>query len=245
MNINISPDVAKKLLLIREALIQDNNEEAYHQLCLIADPLLKNLDHWKELEDSAKGNKTKTLQEIKNELAKDLGYKDWASVVWYEIDESNCITSKPYAEERALQQVCDTFEAQFTPAVATDNTGASPNTDVYVVTTDGDKKTVTKNGVLMTPDPNFDPLKIRWYIHAPLAAHSRIPIQSVNDRESRAYVAGCEMVWNDYVLPARQQSNSLLKRIEELESENTRRCNKINRIVAELHEANERIKELE
>ena len=50
-----SPQTAKKLLLIRDELVKGNTHEAYHQLCLIADPELTNLDHWRKLETIAQG----------------------------------------------------------------------------------------------------------------------------------------------------------------------------------------------
>lgn len=51
-----SPQIAKKLLLIRDELVKGNAHEAYHQLCLIADPELTNLDHWNKLETIAHGH---------------------------------------------------------------------------------------------------------------------------------------------------------------------------------------------
>jgi len=51
-----SPSVAKKLLIIRDALIKKDYEEAYHQLYSIASPNFdKNCDEvWDELEKIAK-----------------------------------------------------------------------------------------------------------------------------------------------------------------------------------------------
>jgi hypothetical protein len=54
----ISRENARKLLEIRDSLIQNQFDEAYHQLCLIADPLLENLNHWAELETIAKSEPT-------------------------------------------------------------------------------------------------------------------------------------------------------------------------------------------
>jgi len=46
----ISPEVADKIIRARDAIVEDDYTEAYHQLCLIADPTLCNLNHWKRLE---------------------------------------------------------------------------------------------------------------------------------------------------------------------------------------------------
>lgn len=50
-----------------------------------------------------------TLQEAKDQVAKRLGFKNWDSAVWYEIDESNNITSKPYSEERASDEAAELY----------------------------------------------------------------------------------------------------------------------------------------
>ena len=44
-------DLAKKILDARDALIVGDMHEAYHQLCIMADPELCNLDHWEKLQD--------------------------------------------------------------------------------------------------------------------------------------------------------------------------------------------------
>ena len=46
----VSVDIANKILKVRDALVKDDWDEAYHQLCLIADPTLTNLNHWEKLE---------------------------------------------------------------------------------------------------------------------------------------------------------------------------------------------------
>lgn len=46
---------AQRLLLMRDELVKGNIPEAYHQLCLIADPELENLNHWQKLETIAQG----------------------------------------------------------------------------------------------------------------------------------------------------------------------------------------------
>lgn len=46
---------AQRLLAIRDELVKGNTHEAYHQLCLIADPELENLNHWQKLETIAQG----------------------------------------------------------------------------------------------------------------------------------------------------------------------------------------------
>ena len=43
-------EVARKILNARDALILNDVDEAYHQLCAIADPTFTSLDHWKALE---------------------------------------------------------------------------------------------------------------------------------------------------------------------------------------------------
>lgn len=49
---------AQRLLAIRDELVKGNTHEAYHQLCLIADPELENLNHWQKLETIAQGQPT-------------------------------------------------------------------------------------------------------------------------------------------------------------------------------------------
>lgn len=44
-------EMARKILKCREALIVNDVDEAYHQLCAIADPTLMSPDHWKALEE--------------------------------------------------------------------------------------------------------------------------------------------------------------------------------------------------
>jgi hypothetical protein len=78
----MTPDIAKKLLLIRDALIRDDGEEAYHQLCKIADPELENLNHWQELEKQAASQpplrEKPDFDKIVREVYKKYGFPDTA-----------------------------------------------------------------------------------------------------------------------------------------------------------------------
>lgn len=47
---DIPPDVAKKILAARDALIVNNTEEAFHQLYSIADPTFTDNHPWRVLE---------------------------------------------------------------------------------------------------------------------------------------------------------------------------------------------------
>lgn len=49
----IPPDVARKILLVRDALIKEDREEAYHHLYSIASPNFEEYEPWKELEEIA------------------------------------------------------------------------------------------------------------------------------------------------------------------------------------------------
>jgi hypothetical protein len=51
----VSVDIANKILKARDAFVEDDYDEVYHQLCLIADPNLSSINHWGELEEIASG----------------------------------------------------------------------------------------------------------------------------------------------------------------------------------------------
>jgi len=51
----VSADIANKILKARDAFVEDDYDEVYHQLCLIADPNLSSINHWGELEEIASG----------------------------------------------------------------------------------------------------------------------------------------------------------------------------------------------
>lgn len=46
----IPPDIAKKILAARDAIIRGETDEAYHQLYSIADPAFENFEPWELLE---------------------------------------------------------------------------------------------------------------------------------------------------------------------------------------------------
>lgn len=51
--LKMTKDEAKKILLLRDALVQDNISEAYHQLYSIADPSFSSHTPWKVIEELA------------------------------------------------------------------------------------------------------------------------------------------------------------------------------------------------
>ena len=57
---SFSPEVAKKILLARDAILRENLNEAYHQLYSIADPEFKEFAPWKELEEMVECYDTKS-----------------------------------------------------------------------------------------------------------------------------------------------------------------------------------------
>jgi hypothetical protein len=54
---NIPIDIAKKLIVIRDALVQENIAEAWHHLYSIADPEFESYTPWATLETLAAQNK--------------------------------------------------------------------------------------------------------------------------------------------------------------------------------------------
>jgi len=61
----VSPEIAENLISVRDSLVMKDYDEAYHSLCLIADPDLKYINHWSRLEGLAKSS-TLILNQIKN-----------------------------------------------------------------------------------------------------------------------------------------------------------------------------------
>jgi hypothetical protein len=49
----ITPELAKKIIAVRDAMIQEDPYEAWHQLYSIACPEFDSTDPWKELEEIA------------------------------------------------------------------------------------------------------------------------------------------------------------------------------------------------
>jgi hypothetical protein len=50
---SITPELAKKIIAVRDAMIQEDPYEAWHQLYSIACPEFDSTDPWKELEEIA------------------------------------------------------------------------------------------------------------------------------------------------------------------------------------------------
>lgn len=60
-------EMARKILKAREALIINDVDDAYHQLCAIADPTLTSPDHWKALEEFVVGKQKGVVMESTKE----------------------------------------------------------------------------------------------------------------------------------------------------------------------------------
>jgi len=52
----VSPEIAETLIKVRDCLVSNDYDEAYHLLCSMADPDLKNINHWAKLEGLAKSS---------------------------------------------------------------------------------------------------------------------------------------------------------------------------------------------
>ncbi len=50
----IPPDVARKIIAARDAHLEGDDSEVWHQLYAIADPAFTNFEPWKVLEEQAK-----------------------------------------------------------------------------------------------------------------------------------------------------------------------------------------------